>query len=258
MKAFVCLSVAFSTWNILWSMGALDTSEAQRELPALDRAALEMAKKAGAEEVVALGWVSAADESVFRQALAFGANRAFRIAQPLADEAAVDPLVVAGGLAEVISKVAGAPGAGDEPVKVLVFCGQASAEYGRGAVGPMLAELLGVPCVTGARSLEGGAGGLTVQAWEDDALVTYRIEGPAVVTVGPAAPAPGKPNMLAAAKAMKAPIETVEVSPRAPVVKARGVVSNEQKRRAREPITGSNVAESVQILLGRLRERRVV
>lgn len=262
MKAFVCLSVSFSTWNILWSMGAPDTSEAQRELPALDRSALEMAKKAGADEVVALGWFPAADESVFRQGLAFGANRAVRIAQPIDEAAAVDPLVVAAGLAEAIRKLAGTPGSGEpgsaEPVKVLVFCGQASAEFGRGAVGPMLAELLGLPVVTGVRAIEAGGGALTVKAWQDDLLATYKLDGPAVITVGPDAPAPGKPNMMLAAKAMRAPIESIDIAPRSASLRARGVTSNEQRRRGKEAVAGSSLAETVQVLFGRLRERRVV
>ncbi|MHB0885170.1 MAG: electron transfer flavoprotein subunit beta/FixA family protein [Bacillota bacterium] len=272
MKAFVCLSVSFSTWNILWSMGALDTSEAQRELPVMDRSALALAKQAGAEEIIALGWVPATDESVFRQGLAFGANRAVRIAQPLDEATATDPLVVASGLAEAIRKLAGAdsapPGAAGEPAKaepakaepakVLVFCGEASAEFGRGAVGPMLAESLGIPVVTGARALEAAGGALTVQAWEDDKVATYKLDGPAVVTVGPSAPAPGKPNMMAAAKAMRAPIETVDIEPRPASLRPRGVTSNEQRRRGKEPVAGSNLAETVQVLFGRLRERRVV
>ncbi len=249
-------------------MGAPDTSEAQRELPALDRSALEMAKKAGADEVVALGWFPAADESVFRQGLAFGANRAVRIAQPIDEAAAVDPLVVAAGLAEAIRKLAGVPdgatagppsGEGaPEPLKVLVFCGQASAEFGRGAVGPMLAELLGLPVVTGVRALEAGGGALTVKAWQDDLLATYKLDGPAVITVGPDAPAPGKPNMMLAAKAMRAPIESIDIAPRPASLRARGVTSNEQRRRGKEAVAGSSLAETVQVLFGRLRERRVV
>ncbi len=253
-------------------MGALDTSEAQRELPVMDRSALAMAKQAGAEEIIALGWVQATDESVFRQGLAFGANRAVRIAQPLDEAAATDPLVVASGLAEAIRKLAGAdsapPGAAGEPAKaepakaepakVLVFCGEASAEFGRGAVGPMLAELLGIPVVTSARALEAAGGVLTVQAWEDDGVATFKLDGPAVVTVGADAPAPGKPNMMAAAKAMRAPIETIDIEPRPASLRPRGVTSNEQRRRGKEPVAGSNLAETVQVLFGRLRERKVV
>lgn len=272
MKAFVCLSVSFSTWNILWSMGAMDTAEAQRELPALDRSALEMAKKAGAEEIVALGWVPPADEPIFRQGLAFGANRAVRIVPPIDDALAVDPLVVATGLAEAIRKLSAAPDGASPggaspggaspgraaPAKVLVFCGQASAEFGRGAVGPMLAELLGIPVVTGARALEAAGGTLSVEAWQDDRLATYRLEGPAVITVGPDAPAPGKPNMMLAARAMRAPVEVVEIAPRSPLLRTRGLVSNEQRRRAKEIVAGSNLTETVQILFSRLRERRVL
>lgn len=263
MRACVGLKVVHRTAQVLVSMGKMDSADAELELSAADLAALEAARRAGPTELVALAWAPAEHEGVLRQVLAMGANRLVRIATPLPAAAAVDPLVVAAGLAEALAAIA----------PEVVFFGEQSPDEGRGAVGPMVAALLGWPCLTGVVEVA-GAGPDRVRAWARSdpgatagaaaagatatapCVTAWSAPLPAVLTVDPTAPRPAKPGFLAITRAFKAPIETVLVTVRPPVLEVTGVAPGTERARARE-VLGGGLDEALSLLSARLRERRV-
>ncbi len=235
-RACVLAKVVRRTDRMLVTMGEMDASEAEWQLDAGSVAALEWARRFGgaATEITVLSWAPPEQEGLLRQLLAQGAHRLIRITTPLGAEEAADPLVVADGLVQGI-RVAGAEA---------VFCGSRSSDEGRGATGPMVAALLGWPFVEAE-----AAGGTQTGA----AAVT----GPAVVSVDPLGPKPGKPNFMAVSRAFKAPVESLEVQVRRPQVQYTGIIPGTERGRGREVLAGTALDEALSLLLVRLRERRV-
>jgi electron transfer flavoprotein beta subunit len=106
-----------------------------------------------------------------RQFLAMGADRGILVE---CDEESLDSWVVARGLKAVAEA--------ESPE--LVIMGKQSADGESGAVGPMLAELLGWPCSTGVMSIQvEGDGKLLVRREADGGVIVQRITAPAVITV---------------------------------------------------------------------------
>ncbi len=103
-----------------------------------DEFAVEQAllvKEGGAGgEVVALSVGGAGAQATLRNALAMGADRAIH----LRSDAPGDPLAVARAIAAEIGPLAPS----------LVWCGKQAVDDDASQVGPMLAEMLGHPCVT--------------------------------------------------------------------------------------------------------------
>ena len=98
-------------------------------------AALQLKEKLGAGEVVVLTLGGAGVQSAIRSALAMGADRAIHLK---GDASAPDSLAVARALAEAIRGLA--PG--------IVWLGKQAIDDDAAQVGPMLAEMLGLPCAT--------------------------------------------------------------------------------------------------------------
>jgi electron transfer flavoprotein beta subunit len=96
--------------------------------------ALQVKEKAGAGEVIALSVGGAGVQTTLRNALAMGADRAIH----LRADAAADPLAIAGAIAAEIRGLNAD----------LVWFGKQSVDDDAAQVGPMVAELLGIPCVT--------------------------------------------------------------------------------------------------------------
>ncbi len=125
--------------------------------------------KLGEISVVTFGASDAIQQ--LRQFLAMGADKGVLVE---CDEANIDSWVVARGLKAVVEA--------ESPE--LVIMGKQSADGESGAVGPMLAELLGWPCSTGVMSLVVEEGGkLLVRREADGGVIVQRITAPAVITV---------------------------------------------------------------------------
>jgi len=274
-RLFVLLKVAPRPADVYFSASraAVDATNAEREIGARDRTALEVARILAAEagagagadagtagvEVAALSWAPEGDEKVLRAALATGATRLLHITTPLDEAAAADPLVVASGLAAALGR--------GEPW--LVLCGDESADESRGAVGPMVAALLGWPFIGGvvrAKWAGGGAGGaggasgeatLEVEAEEGPNLVSYVVRPPAVLAVNRHGPAPKAASPLQLMKAFRQPVERLEVEVAAPALKVRSLATTEVRRRLNEPIPGA-AEDALAMLWAKLRERRVI
>ncbi len=250
MRAFVCVKVGPTRKGVRYSRsrGVIDSTEAEREVSLADRFAVQLAKSLGPERLTAVSWAPEEDEALLKQMVALGADDVLRIATPLTEEAAHDPLVVAWGLAEAIR-----PHSPD-----VVVLGAASIEHGRGAVGPMLAEYLDLPCVTQVRSASRTDEGVRLECREGDFLVTIEAPTPLVITALPEGVTLKKPSMLHLARAAKAEVQTVEVEACSPVLRPRSFHTTEARRRLRERIEGRDVAETARLLLSRLRDRRVL
>jgi electron transfer flavoprotein alpha/beta subunit len=280
-RLFVLLKVAPRPADVYFSASraAVDATNAERVIGACDRTALEVARILALEaagtgaggagagvggagagtpavEVAALSWAPAGDEKVLRAALATGATRLLHITTPLDEAAAADPLVVASGLAAALGR--------REPW--LVLCGDESADESRGAVGPMVAALLGWPFIGGvvrAKWAGGGADGaggaatLEVEAEEGPNLVSYVVRPPAFLAVNRHGPAPKAASPLQLMKAFRQPVERLEVEVAAPALKVRSLATTEVKRRLNEPIPGA-VEDALAMLWAKLRERRVI
>jgi electron transfer flavoprotein beta subunit len=103
--------------------------------------ALRVREQQGSGEVIALSLGGAGVQAVLRNALAMGADRALHLK---ADAVSPDPLAVARAVAAEIGPLA--PG--------LVWFGRQAVDDDAAQVGPMLAELLKLPCVTSVASFE--------------------------------------------------------------------------------------------------------
>lgn len=98
-------------------------------------AALQLKDALGAGEVVVVSLGAAGVQTAIRSALAMGADRAIHLKS---DAGSQDPLAVARALAAVVRELN--PG--------LVWLGKQAVDDDAAQVGPMLAELLGLPCAT--------------------------------------------------------------------------------------------------------------
>ncbi|HHY94697.1 MAG TPA: hypothetical protein GX513_06760 [Firmicutes bacterium] len=251
MRAVVCVRPVPVQSQVIFSMGAIDGTEAERELTAAEANAIALVRGLGAE-ITALTWSGPEGEATLRQALALGAAQAVRLHRddPLSAEPWLDP--DPGRVVQVLAAYLAA-----HPAE-LVLCGAQSGDQGRGAVGPMLAEALSLPAVTwviGARREEEG---LVVVQQAGERRCTWQVPVPALLTVSEDAPRPGKPSLLNLAKAMRAPLQVLEAIPPAPTLTAHALTSAERRRPQRERLVASDAQEACQLLIARLRERRVI
>jgi electron transfer flavoprotein beta subunit len=88
----------------------------------------------------------------------------------------------------------------------LVLAGKQATDDEAGLVGPMVAELLGVPCLTSAVSLELTDGGALAAREAGGGLERLRLPLPAVVTAEKGLAEPRVPGVAGMMKAMKAQI----------------------------------------------------
>jgi electron transfer flavoprotein beta subunit len=133
--------------------------------------ALQLKERSGGQ-ITALIFAADSGEDSLRKALAMKADRAVLV---INDGAAhPDPLAVAQVLAAAIRKL----GAFD-----LVLVGRESGDWGTGQTGGLLAEELGVPCVSFVDHIEAGAAGLVVKRQTDNGWERVEARTPLVVTI---------------------------------------------------------------------------
>jgi len=147
------------------------------EVSAFDRRALlravELRDEHGGEVVVITMGPPAAVEAL-AECLALGADRAVHLCDRAF--AGADTLATAQALAQALRR----------EVYDLVLCGRNSVDAETGQVGPEVAELLGWPQVTGARSLavDGVARTLRAERETDEGVETVEAPLPALVSAG--------------------------------------------------------------------------
>lgn len=129
----------------------------------------------GGNEVVAISAGASSGEAEakkrIKDALALGADRGIFIPDPAPENR--DPLATAKALAAAIQSLGGFD---------LVLCGRQAVDDQALSVGPMLATLLGAPCVTDAVGMEVQGGVARVRRSAEGRTEVLEVQLPAVIT----------------------------------------------------------------------------
>ena len=161
--------------------------------------ALAIREKQGAGEVVVASLGSAGVASTLRNALAMGADRAIHLR---ADQP-VDSLGVARALAAEIA-----------PLKPdLVWLGRQAVDDDAAQVGPMLAELLDLPCVTVVGHFEMDGAKVVVEREIEGGREVVEVTLPAVFTTDKGLNQPRYASLKGIMAAKKKPIEEKPAAP---------------------------------------------
>jgi len=137
--------------------------------------ALQLRERAGGgDKITVLSYGRPTAEDALRKALAMKADAAALVVDE-SDAAAPDPLAVARVLAAAVRRL----GAFD-----LIMTGREAGDWGAGQTGGLLAEELGLPCVSFVDTLEPSAGGgLRLRRQTDTGWEVIEATPPVVVTV---------------------------------------------------------------------------
>ncbi len=157
-------------------------------------AALQLKEKNAGSEVTAVSLGPDVVQETIRKALSMGADRGIQLK---ADKVPFDGLAIATALAEELKA-----GAYD-----LILFGKISPDSSNGVVGPMTAELLGLPCVTAISSLEIDAGKGTAKRELEGAQEIVEFSLPAVLTVDEGLNTARYPSLKGIMAAKKKPLE---------------------------------------------------
>ena len=158
-------------------------------------AALQMTEKLGTGEVVVITLGPDAAQETLRKALSLGAARAVHLK---ADAIPFDNFAIAKALAAELQ------GGGYD----LILFGKMSIDSSNGAVGPMTAELLGMPCVAAASKLEVANGKGTARRELEGGAELLAFPLPAVVTIDEGVARPRYPSLKGIMAAKKKPLES--------------------------------------------------
>jgi electron transfer flavoprotein beta subunit len=157
-------------------------------------AALQLKEKNAGSEVTVISLGPDVVQETIRKALSMGADKGVQLK---ADKVPFDGLAIAKALTEEL-KV----GSYD-----LIFFGKIAPDSSNGVVGPMTAELLGLPCVTAISSLEIGDGKGTAKRELEGAQEIVEFELPAVLTVDEGLNTARYPSLKGIMAAKKKPLE---------------------------------------------------
>jgi electron transfer flavoprotein beta subunit len=134
--------------------------------------ALQLRERAGGGKITVLSYGRPTAEDSLRKALAMKADAAALVVNE--GEGAPDPLAVA----RVLASAAGQLGDFD-----LIMTGREAGDWGAGQTGGLLAEELGLPCVSFVDSIEVAGGGLRLKRQTDTGWEVFEAAPPVVVTV---------------------------------------------------------------------------
>ncbi len=202
MKTVVCIKRVPDTETrirIADDGASVDLSGVKYIISPYDEFAMEAAlrlKESAGGQVTALTLGEAAAGEQLRSALAMGADDAVL----LTGETGMDGLATAKALAAELND-AGAD---------LILFGMKAADHDQQQVGPMVAELLGLPCVTVVAELESDDGSLVCHREIEGATEIVEVELPAVVTITKGPYEPRYPSLKGIMAAKKKPMEEKE------------------------------------------------
>jgi electron transfer flavoprotein beta subunit len=157
-------------------------------------AALQMTEKLGSGEVAVITVGPDAAQETLRKALSMGAARAVHLK---ADPIPFDNFAIARALAAELQ------GGGYD----LILFGKMSIDSSNGAVGPITAELLNLPCVAAASKLEVANGKGTARRELEGAAELLEFPLPAVVSIDEGVARPRYPSLKGIMAAKKKPLE---------------------------------------------------
>ncbi|MBI4409926.1 MAG: electron transfer flavoprotein subunit beta/FixA family protein [Gemmatimonadetes bacterium] len=161
-------------------------------------AALQLREAKGGGEVIVVSVGEAAAAEQLRAALALGADRAVLLEAP----PTLDGLVTARALAAELK---------DANADLYLF-GMKAADDDQQQVGPMVAELLGLPCVTVVAELELGDGKILCHREVEGGIEVVEAPLPAVVTITKGKYEPRYPSLKGIMAAKKKPLEEKEAA----------------------------------------------
>jgi len=183
--------------------GVVDLSRASMVMNPYDEYAVEEAvrlKECCGATVSAVAVGGAEHKDVLRKALAMGADEAF-----LGEGQSGDAYLVAMSLARVIATLpAGKPD--------IVLCGKLSVQSGRGAVGAMLAEMLGLRVISRVVQVDVVDGRARLEREIETGRQRVEADLPLLLTAEKGLNVPRKTNIKAVMLAKKKPIHAVTVS----------------------------------------------
>ncbi len=134
--------------------------------------ALQLRERVGGTKITVLSYGQPSAEDSLRKALAMKADAAALVAGD--GNTNPDPLTVARVLAAAIAKL----GSFD-----LIMVGREAGDWGAGQTGGLIAEVLGLPCVSFVDSIESVGGKLHLKRQTDTGWENIEAEPPVVVTV---------------------------------------------------------------------------
>jgi electron transfer flavoprotein beta subunit len=186
-------------FSIAPDRSSLDQTGLKYEMGDFDGYALEvglqLVEKQGTGEVVLLSLGPDGVQEILRKGLAMGATRAVQLK---ADQVPFDGLAIAHALAGELR-------AGNYD---LILFGRMATDTANGTVGPMTAELLGLPCVSGISQLDIGDRRGTARRDLEGASETVEFPLPAVLTIDEGIARPRLASLKGIMAAKKKPLET--------------------------------------------------
>jgi len=156
--------------------------------------ALRIKEKLGAGEVVVVSLGGASVQTTLRNALAMGADRAIHLR---VDATQPDPLVVANALAAELQALG----------PRIVWFGKQAVDDDQAQVGPMVAERLGLPCVTVVAHMELAGDEATVEREIEGGRELVKLALPAVLTADKGLNEPRYASLKGIMAAKKKPID---------------------------------------------------
>ena len=202
MKIAVCIKRVPDTemrFAIAGDGKSVDPAGLKFDLSDFDGYAVEVAlrlnEKHGPGEVVVIGLGPDGVAEILRKALSMGVDRGVHLT---AAEVPWDSLAIARALAAEL---------GDGGFDLILF-GRVATDSGNGAVGPMTAGLLGLPCVSAITALEIGDGGGTAERELEGATEAVRFPLPAVLTIDEGIARARLPSLKGIMAAKKKPVES--------------------------------------------------
>ena len=177
------------------------TIGASRRMSDIDRRAVEEAirireRYGGTVTAFTLGIPEA--RTCLREALAMGVDEAVLITDPIFETS--DTYVTSKALANALLKL----GLFD-----IVLCGETSTDGYSYQVGPRIAEILNIPCITYAKSITISGSYATIERDLEDRYEVVKAQLPVLITVTREINEPRHPSTASMMKAFKKPIKTL-------------------------------------------------
>lgn len=186
------------------SGGSLNLERAARKISEYDRNAIEAAAQLHEQhggDCVAVSLGGPEVQNSAKEALARGPERAVLAVDPAFENA--DARITAHGLAAAIRQA----GPFD-----LILCGEGSGDQYNQQVGPRIAALLDIPCITFVSKLELTEGGVRAERKLEDGVEVVEAAFPVVVTVMPDLNKPRIPGLKQVMGARKKEVRTFDAA----------------------------------------------
>jgi electron transfer flavoprotein beta subunit len=164
--------------------------------------ALQLRERSGEGKITVLSYGPPSAEDSLRKALAMKADAAVLVVNE--DEGKPDPLAVAQVLAAAIRTQASAD---------LIMTGRESGDWGAGQTGALLAEELGLPCISFVDSIETTDGKFVLKRQTDTGWELFEATPPVVVTItNDEHNVPRIPKVRDVMNSYRQPLETLKVA----------------------------------------------